>query len=203
MLFGWGERKVITTKNLTPQTNPLGTRRCFVHPWRLSGSTVWGDDFPPLVVVCPPAGRTIPHPWSSTTPPLGAWLRLPPPHAFLVSYFWMRVPPLACIRAGTCALGGEPGKATRLWKVAVVVMGSWGTRRMQWHCSQRNHDDYGIIVYGWAVLMATCRVVNATGPLSCKGRGFVMWRLFLAWWRQRSLVIVRPNLQADGVLLRL
>ena len=115
MLFGWGERKVIKTKNLTPQTNPLGTRRCFVHPWRLGGSTVWGDDFPPLVVTCPPAGRTIPHPWSSTTPPLGAWLCLPPPHACLVSpFFWRtRVPPLACVMAGTCALGGEPGKATQ------------------------------------------------------------------------------------------
>ena len=53
--------------NLTPPTNPLGTLRCFVHPWRLGGPTVWGDDFPPLVVACPPAGRTIPHPWSSTT----------------------------------------------------------------------------------------------------------------------------------------
>ena len=68
----------------------LGTWRCFVHPWRLGESTVWGDDFPPLVVTCPPAGRTIPHPWSSTTPPLGAWLRLPPPHAILVSVFFGR-----------------------------------------------------------------------------------------------------------------
>jgi len=55
MLFGWGENKVIKTKNLTPQTNPLGTQRCFVHPWRLGGPTVWGNDFPPLVVMCPPA----------------------------------------------------------------------------------------------------------------------------------------------------
>jgi hypothetical protein len=177
MLFGWGERKVIKTKNLTPQTNPLGTRRCFVHPWRLGGSTVWGDEFPPLVVACPPAGRTIPHPWSSTTPPLGAWLRLPPPHAFLVSYFWMRVPPLACVKAGTCALGGEPGEATRPREVAAVAMGSWGTGRTQWHRWRRNRDDYGFIVAARPIWRYARRVANVAGPLRCKDSGFGRWWL--------------------------
>lgn len=146
MLFGWGERKVIKTKNLTPQTNPLGTRRCFVHPWRLGGSTVWGDEFPPLVVACPPAGRTIPHPWSSTTPPLGAWLRLPPPQAFLVSVFFGRGShPSPALRQALVRWAVNQAKQRgrgRLRRLPWVLGGPGGrngiagdeTRRLRLHC---------------------------------------------------------------------
>lgn len=103
MLFGWGERKVIKTKNLTPQTNPLGTRRCFVHPWRLGGSL---------------SGGVNTHPWSWRALLLGGQFptlgRPPLPLGRVASsaaasgisrvrIFRTRVPPLACVKAGTCA----------------------------------------------------------------------------------------------------
>ena len=38
-----------------------------------------------LFVRKPGAWGTVPHPWTSTTPPLGALLRLPPPTLLVVS----------------------------------------------------------------------------------------------------------------------
>ena len=87
------------TKNLTPYTNPLGTRRCFVHPWRCvggggssfhalaRGSGILGSH--PLIThtlggwAGPLSRGTISHPWSWRALLLGG--RLPtlgrPPHS--------------------------------------------------------------------------------------------------------------------------
>ena len=73
-----------------------------------------------MVVACPPAGRTISHPWTPTTLPLDAWLRLPPPHAFLVSVFFGR--------------GSHPSPALRqaLVRWAVNQAKQRGRGRLRW-----------------------------------------------------------------------
>ena len=104
---------------------PLWSHNCTLEDW---AGPHWGDDIPPLVAArapsCSCVGRSCCPPLVIIAPPLGAQLRLPPPTLFVVSH-GTRVPPLACVKAGTCALGGEPGKATRPWEVAAVVVGDW------------------------------------------------------------------------------